>query len=86
MIILRAPRTVGRRVAGQMVLVMFPDLDTRALNEVAGRVWELADGRATREIARIIAAEFDAPVERVLIDVEAFAHDLEAAGFLRIER
>ncbi|MGE5508324.1 MAG: PqqD family peptide modification chaperone [Chitinophagales bacterium] len=54
------------------------------LNLFGGRIWELADGtRTTAEIAAAIAAEFGWPVDLVTGDVEEFAKDLVAKGWLR---
>lgn len=51
-------------------------LDTRSgayfqLNRVAGRIFELCDGRTAAEITAQLLREFDAPAERVRADVDA---------------
>ncbi|WP_053234294.1 PqqD family protein [Sandaracinus amylolyticus] len=71
-----AARAVARRVAGRMVVVTLPGLETRVLNEVGARVVELADGRTLGEIVEVVASELDADREVVRRDVRAFVLDL----------
>ncbi|UJR80429.1 PqqD family protein [Sandaracinus amylolyticus] len=77
-----APRAVARRVAGRMVVVTLPGLETRVLNEVGARVVELADGRTLGEIVDVITRELDADREVVRSDVHEFVIELVREGVL----
>ncbi len=56
------------------------------LNLVAGEIWCLADGsRGIREIARILAGRYDAPVEEIERDVERFVEECLRRGWLTAE-
>ena len=56
--------------AGETVILLTPDSgEYFTLNEVGGRIWELADGsRSVTEIAGLLAAEYDAPAEEIEAD------------------
>jgi pyrroloquinoline quinone biosynthesis protein D len=58
----------------------------RGLNETAARIWELVDGRRTaRDIAGVVASEYDVEVERVLGDCLSFLARLLGHGLLDAE-
>lgn len=84
--VVRAPRVIGRRIHGQMVLVLPPALDARVLNDLGARVWELADGRTIDEITRTLTSELDEPRARVAADVRAFVEALVQEALLDVER
>lgn len=55
------------------------------LNLLAGEIWCLADGsRDARAIAAELAERYEAPADEILADVEAFAADCLARGWLRL--
>jgi hypothetical protein len=70
------------QAAGETVILLTPDSgEYFTLNEVGGRIWELADGsRSVAEIAGVLVEEYEAP----LADIEADA--LELLGELAGER
>lgn len=68
-----------------MVVVRLPSMESRELNAVGGRVWELLDGRTTAEIVAMVLAETDAPADVVGADVEAFLDELLVAGLIARE-
>ena len=70
------------QAAGETVILLTPDSgEYFTLNEVGGRIWELADGsRTVSEIAGALAGEYDAPVEEIRADA------LELLGELAEER
>lgn len=56
------------------------------LNLLAGEIWCLADGtRDAPAIAAALAERYDAPIEDILADVDAFAADCLARGWFREE-
>jgi hypothetical protein len=70
------------QAAGETVILLTPDSgEYFTLNEVGGRIWELADGsRSVSEIAGVLGDEYEAP----LADIQADA--LELLGELAEER
>ncbi|KYK35898.1 MAG: PqqD family protein [Theionarchaea archaeon] len=51
------------------------------LNETAGKIWELSDGRHTvEEITEVLCREFDAPVNEAKKDVLHTLETLSEAG------
>ena len=72
------------QVAGETVVLLTPDSgEYFTLNEVGGRIWELADGtRSVEEIARMLGEEYDAPVEEIQADAVELLEELDAARLL----
>ena len=70
------------QAAGDTVILLTPDSgEYFTLNEVGGRIWELADGsRSVTEIAALLAQEYEAPVEEIQSDA------LDVLGALADER
>lgn len=68
--------------AGETVILLTPHSgEYFTLNEVGGRIWELADGsRSVAEIASLLVEEYDAPLEEIQADA------LEVLGELAQER
>ena len=81
-----ARRAVARRIAGTMVVVTLPGLETRVLNELGARVIELADGRRVGAIVDALAGENDVPRGVLEHDVRAFVDELVRDGVLIAER
>ncbi len=76
---LEAGEEVGER--GWVVLVEGGRM--HELNLLAGEIWCLADGTRTPEgVAAELAARYEAPAEEILADVEAFAADCRARGWM----
>jgi hypothetical protein len=80
----RGGRIVGRRIAGEYVLVPLvthgADLDAIFnLNAVAAFIWERLDGRTTGEtiVAELVDA-FDVGADRARADYLAFVSQLQA--------
>ena len=65
------------QAAGETVILLTPDSgEYFTLNEVGGRIWELADGsRSVSEIAGVLVDEYEAPLE----DIQADALELLGA-------
>jgi coenzyme PQQ biosynthesis protein PqqD len=66
----RGEHIVARR-GDDAVILLDPDSGHYyTLDDVGGRIWELCDGsRSVDEIADLLAAEYDAPAERIRADV-----------------
>jgi Coenzyme PQQ synthesis protein D (PqqD) len=79
----RGARIVGRRIAGEYVLVPLvthgADLDAiYNLNAVGAFIWERLDGRATgAAIVSALVAEFEVDEERAREDYVAFVAQLQ---------
>jgi hypothetical protein len=79
---------VSRKVADEVIIVPvrsnLGDLDAiYTLNEVAGRIWELIDGKATlSQISRIVSQEYDISPTLAEGDVIEFLDTLEGAGLV----
>jgi hypothetical protein len=58
------------QAAGDTVILLTPDSgEYFTLNEVGGRIWELADGsRSVAEIAAVLGEEYEAPLEEIQAD------------------
>jgi Coenzyme PQQ synthesis protein D (PqqD) len=58
------------QAAGDTVILLTPDSgEYFTLNEVGGRIWELADGsRSVAEIVGLLAEEYDAPLDEIQAD------------------
>jgi hypothetical protein len=64
--------------AGETVILLTPDSgEYFTLNEVGGRIWELADGsRSVTEIAGVLVEEYDAPLDEIQADALAVLDEL----------
>lgn len=77
---------VSRKIADEHLLVPISRrasdvASIYALNEVAGRIWELIDGKTpVSRICHTIEAEFEVDHEQAQRDIEAFVEQLEKAG------
>jgi hypothetical protein len=71
------PQVAARVVDESAVIVLADRGEVNVLNPVGTRIWELCDGsRSVRQIAEIIASEFDVTAERALQDTEEFLGQL----------
>jgi len=67
----------GRVIEDEAVLVLPDSGQVLVLNQVGGRIWELADGtRTVAEIAKVIVDEYEVTEEQALADVQAFIEKL----------
>ncbi|HKP21076.1 MAG TPA: PqqD family protein [Thermoleophilaceae bacterium] len=66
----RRREDVLAQAAGDTVILLTPDSgEYFTLNEVGGRIWELADGsRSVAEIAAALADEYEAPLKEIQVD------------------
>lgn len=82
--LLQGDRTASRVVNGKAVLVLIDEQKLHTLNEVATRIWELADGRNLGAIADAIAHEFAVDRTQALEDARRFATQLVDARALEV--
>jgi hypothetical protein len=75
----RSPSTAWQIVEGELILLRLKEDELLGLNQVARRIWEMADGtRTVAQIAKALAAEFDVSTESVLADSCRFINELAA--------
>lgn len=83
----RSSKVAWREIEGEIVIISPEDSSVHELNETAGAFWRQADGkRDLGEIARSLAAAYDAPVDTVLADIEDLVADLCSKQLLIVER
>lgn len=83
----RSSRVAWREIDGEIVIISPEDSSVHELNETAGAFWCAADGkRDLGEIARKLAAAYDAPVGAVLADIEELVAELCAKQLLVVEK
>ena len=72
------------QVAGDTVVLLTPDSgEYFTLNEVGGRIWELADGtRSVEEIAAALIEEFEASLDEVRADALDLLEQLAEEGLV----
>ncbi len=79
----RAEGIVAQQAAGKWVLLDVKTGQYFALDEVAGRIWQLCDGTHTvRQIAEVVCEEYDTQGQAVGDDVEAFVSELVGESLL----
>ncbi len=70
---------------GQAVVVLADTGRVNILNEVGTRIWELMDGtRTVRELAEVLASEFEVTREAALEDTRAFVQELVARNAVEL--
>ena len=72
------------QAAGDTVVLLTPDSgEYFTLNEVGGRIWELADGsRSVTDIASVLVAEFEAELDEVNADALELLQQLAEEGLV----
>ncbi len=85
--LVRHAQVASRVVDGQAVIVLSDTGEVQILNEVGTRVWELIDGNhSVRQIAEIIADEFEVTPEDALADTQTFVEKLQKAGAIELRQ
>lgn len=75
----KTDRSVARIVDGEAVVVEPGNGLVTIINAVGTRIWELTDGQRTvREIADLVAGDFEVSGARALADTIEFLQDLNA--------
>lgn len=83
----RSSKVAWREIEGEIVIISPEDSSVHELNETAGAFWRQADGeRDLGEIARGLAAAYDAPVDTVLADIEELAAELCSKRLIVLEK
>jgi hypothetical protein len=72
------------QTAGDTVLLLTGDTgEYFTLNDVGGRIWELADGtRTVTDIAAVICAEYEAPLDLIEADTLEVLDELAGEGLV----
>jgi hypothetical protein len=79
----RNPHAAARVYEGEAFIVIPQTSQYKILNSTGSRIWELIDGKRSRdEIAGIIADEYDVSREEALRDVGSFLDELKENGML----
>jgi pyrroloquinoline quinone biosynthesis protein D len=80
----RRREDVLAQAAGATVVLLTPDTgEYYTLNEVGGRIWELADGtRTAAEIGGVLQEEYEAPAEEIAADVLEVLGELAQEGLV----
>lgn len=85
----RTSRQVYRLIAGEHLLVDMhakSDVPFYALTASGALLWQaLEEGRTEDELASVLRARYDVPMDRVLADVREFLEQLEALGAVERE-
>src|SRR4030095_11315896 len=81
----RSQSVAWQTVDGEAVLLRAKEKELLGLNEVGGRVWEMADGASSIDqmVAAIVAA-YRVPAEAARDDVQGFLRELLALGALNL--
>ena len=83
----RRREQVLAQTAGETTILLAPvSGEYFTLNEVGGRIWQLADGsRSLQEIAQLLVDEYDAPLEAIEADTLELLRELEQRELLAAE-
>lgn len=85
----RTSRQVYRLIAGEHLLVDMhakSDVPFYALTASGALLWQaLEEGRTEDELASVLRARYDVPLDRALTDVREFLEQLEALGAVERE-
>ena len=82
----RTSSVASRALDGEAVLVHAEQKKITVLNGVGARLWELADGQRTiREMARVIAEEYEVSPVKAESDTLAFCRELAGRGLLTLQ-
>jgi hypothetical protein len=74
-----------RRIAGQLTVAGPDGAQPVQLSETAELVWRSVDGRRTvRDVAVLLAAEYDVGIDEVLPDVVEMVAQLAGVGVLAV--
>lgn len=80
----RSSNVVERAVRDEVVLLDLATEQYLALDQVGARVWALLDGEHSRDrIADAIALEYEASIDQISDDVDAFLEQLRALGLVQ---
>jgi hypothetical protein len=74
---IKSPSTAYQIFDGEAVIIVPSEQMVNVLNPVGSRIWDLADGKKSlRQIAEILADEFEVSYETALKDAIEFTKDL----------
>jgi len=71
------PNVVAQHVSGALIVLQVESGQYYSLDGIGERIWELvAQGQTLGAVAQILSAEYDAPLEQILQDVEELIEEL----------
>ncbi|MDP9332710.1 MAG: PqqD family protein [Actinomycetota bacterium] len=77
---------LAQEAAGETMLLDLDGGTYFALNEVGARVWDLCDGNTSvADIARVLAAEYEAPEAVIMRDVIDLLTELRAERLVAVD-
>lgn len=80
---LHNPMLAWREIEGEVVIISPEESMLHELNQTASFIWKQLDGKRTmEEIARLLAQEFEVPVEQALADTEELVAQLQEKQLL----
>lgn len=78
-----SPDVVASVVRGEAILVLSEQSKVKVLNELATRIWELADGQLSiRQIAARLCHEYEVDAVQAEQDTLAFVNEMFQRGLL----
>jgi hypothetical protein len=78
-----ADHVVSARKADRTILLDMHRGRYYSVDGVGGRIWEmLGEGSGLAEMGERLAAEYDAPLDRILCDIESLLEQLHGRGLL----
>ncbi len=81
----RNPAAAFRVFEGEATIILPDGSYIKVLNETGSRIWELLDGsRGVKEIAAVIAGEYDTTAESAERDVREFVQELSRHRMLEL--
>ena len=81
-VIRRAPSALSRAFDHEVAVILPTASAVRVLNEVGGRIWDLADGRTVAQILDVLVNEYNVERTQLRVDTEAFLTELAQRGLL----
>ena len=74
----RTAQVIAQKAKNDYLLLNMEDGNYFSLNEIGGRIWELCDGnRSVSQLAKELAAEYDASPEVLEKDIVELLDDLQ---------
>lgn len=79
----RSSSLAWQTIDDEMVILRVKEKELLGLNDVGGRVWELADGtRSIDQMVEVVAAQYQTPAETARADIFRFIEELASNRLL----
>jgi hypothetical protein len=83
-VVRRASSALSRAFEHEVAVILPTANAVRVLNEVGGRIWDLADGRTLSQILDVLVNEYDIERTQLRVDAENFLSELQGRGLLEV--